>query len=207
MSDDKDKIIELHEKLEKLDSERDELKRKVARQSTWYKNPAMLTALTGMLAGIGTTAENIASRWEDKQEAKQEEKVQTKTNSAIVEFLVERQDKVENTCMLYADAIMEAMPSYQRRKVDQYISDNGSEGVEVEDVVELAPAPPEPAPSVMVAEKAAPPPKAKKKEKEERLPASSDSLYEMVQRQVQVQESVDFKDLEQIVKKRKSSKK
>lgn len=205
MTDDKDKIIELHEKLETIDRERDDLKRKLSKHTTWYRNPAMLTALTGMLAGIGTTAENILTRYEEARQEKQQEQVDNKTNSAAIEFLLDRQDAVEETCMTYADAIMEAMPNYQRRKVEKFLED--TEGVEVEEaaddvgvgsigtagggtVAESVEAP-QPAPvEVMVAPT-------------EAEPASSKGVYDMIQEQVQTKGAPDFKELEKAVKKRK----
>lgn len=202
-TDDKDKIIELHEKIEKLDSERDNLKVKLSKQTTWYKNPAMITALTGMLAGIGTTAENIYSRWQKAQQRQKEEKIESKTNSAAIEFLLDRQDKVENTCIKYTNAIMEAMSLYQRRKVENYLEKHSSEEEPEVSVYERDRVQPrEDATSFEETSDNSRASTARESSQEEPIKANRD-MYQVIQEQVQKKGSPDFKELNKMVEDRK----
>lgn len=115
--EDKQKIIELHERLEKLDKERDELKSKVEKQLTWWKNPAMLTALMGVLAGIGTTAENYWSRSQKDTENQEEDQVDQGTHRAAYKFLMKRQGEIEEVCSSYTSVIVNVLTPAQRRLV------------------------------------------------------------------------------------------
>lgn len=205
---DKAKLVDLHEKLDAKDAELDqvkaelaELKQKTAvdaaKRGKWdwlVKNPAMLAALTGILAGVGTTAENLWTRYLDEKEdqarleqKKQEEQVDDQSVGKLSELLVKRQDEVEEVCLAHAQAIVAAMPAHQRRRAERWLHDR-----EYEVIWELTPDPPEPTPasvatsSMVGAEQAA--------------PEKPSNVYEVIQQQVKSKgDSLALDELEDVL--------
>lgn len=208
MTDQDKKLLALHEKLDAKDAELDqvkaelaELKQKTAvdaaKRGKWdwlVKNPAMLAALTGILAGVGTTAENLWTRYLDEKEdqarleqKKQEEQVDDQSVGKLSELLVKRQDEVEEVCLAHAQAIVAAMPAHQRRRAERWLHDR-----EYEVIWELTPDPPEPTPvsvatsSMVGAEQAA--------------PEKPSNVYEVIQQQVKSKgDSLALDELEDVL--------
>lgn len=133
MSDDNNELLELHKKIEKLDEERDALKEKLATQSApWYKNPALVAALAGMLAGLGTTTENLWNRYQERvekqaqeQTVEQKETSKKKTHGYVYRYMAKRQDEVEDACAAYAYAVMQTMPKPQKTRAERLLRDLG----------------------------------------------------------------------------------
>lgn len=85
------------------------------------KNPAMITALTGLLAVICATAENLYSRQLEAQQRQQDEEVTGEVLTAFAHLVMSRQAETESYCLTYIDAIQQALLPHQRRKVEQYL--------------------------------------------------------------------------------------
>lgn len=202
MADEK-KLLELHEKLEEKDEKLDaalvevnQLKsalRKRTDKWAWLKNPAMLTALAGVLAGLGTTAENLWTRYLDEKakierlkEEEQEEEVKEESVGKLSELLATRQDEIEDTCLAYAEGIITSMPQYQRRKVNRWLEEQGLEPIQGTHREDPAPTEPESATSIGSAGGT--------------KPASSPNLYQMIQEQVKTKDDVAIEELEEVLK-------
>lgn len=182
MSDDQTKLIELQEKFIRLDQEKDALEQKLRKHSTWWKNPAMLTALTGMLAGVAATSENIYTRYIKTEETQKEEKVEKGTHRTAYRFLMKRQDEIESMCSSYAQIVVEVLTPTQRRQVSRKITELGLPSLG-EYVDMHPPAPVEAIPS---------PP----------IPEETPDLYDVVQKRIESNQEIDLSEIESEVRKK-----
>jgi len=215
MSDDKKRIDELEQKLIDLHERLDEAKEakslaekaKEAAEAkskfNWFSKEMLAVYMT-MLGGITAWGENLFNRLSNKeakqQERVQEKKIDTKVGEGIVKYVDYRIGEVTGVCELYLDAVMEAIPPYQRRKVERFIAqaEGGEEtpigGIGYAGGVSSPPEPSEFADDTEVEVTAEP------VSSRSVLPASDTSPYQMILQQAQSGEELN---LEEVIKKSK----
>lgn len=140
---DQDKLIELHEKIEKLDKERDVLRAKLDKQSTWYKNPAMITALLGVLGGSSLSLENMLSRSANEEASEKEDTVNLETHRHSYKYILKQQAELEEMCSSYTAIVVDALSATQRRHISAQIKVLGLPELDI-DVPEARPPAPRP---------------------------------------------------------------
>ena len=172
------KLVELHEKLNDLDKERDELKAKLSKHSTWWKNPAMLTALTGLLALLATSAENCRQQRAQLVERTQESTINKTTHRTAYKFILDRQNEFEDKMQVYMEVMASTLSPVQRQQINRKLKelemDQLSSAPALPVIEELAIVP-----SVATAE----------------IPEPS-NLYDAIQMQVKDSGAVDLQQLE-----------
>jgi len=90
------------------------------KRKDWFSAP-MIMAYVAILGLFGTTAENVFNRIKESKQDVLEVETQGELTSAFVEKL----DEIASNHKLQFDAIIYAMSSSQKRKVDKYIEANG----------------------------------------------------------------------------------
>lgn len=120
------RMLELHERLESEQEEKakalkdKEAAEKKAGKKDWFSAP-MITAYLAVLGMLGNYANDWHSNIQQKiEQAKYKEK-DVKAGDAVIEYVDTRIKDVADICNLYLDAVMEAMPNYQRNRVEKYI--------------------------------------------------------------------------------------
>lgn len=222
MTDQDKKLVELHEKYDAKDQEVDalraeleELKRtdavkeaKHGRMDWLLKNPAMFTAVVTAVMGGAAYAENLYDRIENrksaavKEESKQAaEKLDDKTIEAVLELLLKKNSDTEELFLGYAEAIYGSLSTYQRRRIDRFLSENnipqfsgGSEppmdvGPSVGGTRSSAASP---SSSVEVSPDTSVAPGSP-------LPASSGGVYQALQQRLKLEDEVKLEELEEIL--------
>jgi hypothetical protein len=178
------KLIELHEKLDAIEQERDALKAK----SSWWTNPAMIAALAGLLTAVGASVENMWARYQARLETKQDTSVERTTHKGVYKFLIQQQKESDEILTSYIKVVVGVLTPYQRRQVKDQIEE--LELPEL-DVVAVQSSPeitlqPIVLPSVAEADS------SKKVAEEVKAP---DNLFDAVQMQVKNRGIIDFSEL------------
>lgn len=199
---DKDKVIELQQKLLEQDKETDKLRAEVSdlkakEKTAWWKSPIGV-AVAALLTAFAGKAEDLWSRVQQKT-------TESKVHGAAYELLIERQDRVEDTCMLYADAFMEAMPDYQLRRVHAFLKDAGvpsdatgsAGGARSTGSISRRGAIDSPPRELPEETTTVPPPASIKS-------SNKVNIYDMLQQKVQSKEDPNLTDLEEIIDKKRS---
>lgn len=201
------KLLDLHEKYDeakeaKALAEKAQAAAEAKAKSKWFSRE-MIGVYMAVLGGIAAWGENLMNRltteYQKKQAAEQEQKIDNRVGEGLVKYVDYRIDEVTDVCGLYLDAVMEGMPSYQRTKVERYLttaeSDAGSSKV-TNTVESLLNDNPKPSPSVSD--------KSMEKTRINPISASSsvkdESPFQMILQQAKKGEELD---LEEVIKKSK----
>lgn len=123
------KLLDLHEKYDeakeaKVLAEKAQVAAEAKAKSKWFSRE-MIGVYMAVLGGIAAWGENLMNRltteYQKKQAAEQEQKIDNRIGEGLVKYVDYRIDEVTDVCGLYLDAVMEGMPSYQRKKVERYL--------------------------------------------------------------------------------------
>lgn len=133
-------LISLHDKYNESQAAKAAAEKSAAEskaKSSWFSKE-MVAVYIAVIGGITAWVENyfsreaIEARHNSKEVAIEKSKdkdqqVEVKVNEGIVRYVDYRINEVSGVCTIYLDAVMNAMPAYQRRQVTRFIEQASSE--------------------------------------------------------------------------------
>lgn len=118
MSETEDKIIQ------NLLTEVAELRKQKKGARTWFSKEMIgiySAVVAGVLAWGNSWLENRAHK-EEQKEAKQEDvQKRRRVDTTVLTYVDQQIEEVYGTCDSYLEAVMQAMPPHQRRKVERFL--------------------------------------------------------------------------------------
>lgn len=142
MSETEDKIIlKQQEQLEAQAKQIKSLEAKVVPTKTWFSKE-MLGIYTAILGGVGAWGNNYLEDLKRDETVKTTQVASANLDAGAFQYVDQTADAIYDTCGLYFEAVVQALPEHQQRRVDRFLETEGGLESEVEE------APPRPAPRI-----------------------------------------------------------